>query len=130
MPGASLPRHSNVFAAGAKMRQFCFWNSLLWSDLQKYKRARNGLWTRTWVVRRGLSCRLEVGRFGEDVMRLRIQRHGAGAELRVHVAHDGVLVRRVLVNHGQQSFAASGKNQSGTRIESVAIRVAANSRSR
>ena len=57
-------------------------------------------------------------------MRLWIERHRARAELRRDIAHRRVLIRRVLVNHGEVSrFAVGAENQLGIRIEACCIGV-------
>src|SRR5689334_16413085 len=97
-------------------------------ELQNYKRTWNCLWTWAGIVGSWGSRRFEVRRFSEDVMRLRVKCHRTGAKLRVHIAHNGVFVRRILVDHAQKPFPDRRKDQPRARIESVAVGISADGR--
>ena len=114
-----LPRLKLGPARGSRidssLLQSCFTTlleeRLLRPQFQNHERVWNRLWSRSRIVRSRRRRGFEVRRLRENVMRLWIESHRARAKLRIDVPHDAVLVRRVLVNHGQQSLAARRKNQ-------------------
>src|SRR5579872_1761274 len=98
---------------------------LLRPQFQNHERVWNRLWPRSRIVRSSRRRGFEVRRLREDVMRLWIESHRARAKLRVDVPHDAVFIRRVLMNHGQQSLADRGKHKPSARIVAVAVRIPA-----
>ena len=65
-----------------------------------------------WLRRFTILCGCHV-----QMMRPRIERHGARPALGGHGLHDGVAVGRVLVDHRQRTFTVRAEGEPGRGVE-------------
>src|ERR1700730_17591672 len=79
------------------------------SQFENYERSFDLLRTRPRIIGRGSRSSLEIRGLGENVMSLRVERHGAGAELRRDVSNRAVFIGRILVDNGKQPLPANSK---------------------
>src|SRR4029077_5921998 len=80
-------------------------NPRLLAENQDDERAWHHGWPRVRIIGGGRGRGAEIGGDEVNVVRLLVERHGAFPTLRGHVFDHGVLVGRILVDHGQRAVA-------------------------